>query len=160
MGFWLEFCARGRGAECSPQSQACSKAWGLTHNPNSLSEIIFNCLTQVLLAAFWDFFTHLLPQGMIWSLLRWICTAGRGEGDVWMPYRRKGDEDQKGKVRKASTWASSPLNPTKNVIQSPWVHRTRAGLHLHHSSDRLGTQRVFLWSYENISQNLLLLHSK
>lgn len=35
-----------------------SKAWGLTHNPSSLSEITLSHLAQVLLAAFWFFFFH------------------------------------------------------------------------------------------------------
>lgn len=115
----LEFCAPVRGGGCSPQRWACSKAWGLTHNPNSLSETTLNHLAQVLLVAFWGCFSTHLPQGVIWSSLRWICPVRRGEGDMWMPYTRKGDKDQEGKGRKESTGASSHLNPTKKCDPEP-----------------------------------------
>lgn len=36
-----------------------------------------------------------------------------------MPYRREGDKDQEGRERKASTWASSHLNPTKKCDPEP-----------------------------------------
>lgn len=40
------------------RSQACSKAWDLTHNPNSLSEITLNRLAQ----GFWLLFGFFSPS--------------------------------------------------------------------------------------------------
>lgn len=162
LGFWLETMSR-IPCSCQRSSVFPRHAARLGAQPQPQYPVWNNLepLGPGLAGCFLGFFTHLLPQGMIWSLLRWICTAGRGEGDVWMPYSRKGDEDQEGKERKASTRASSHLNPKKKCDPEPlsaqdtcWTAPTSllSGWEL--------KDVFFSGAPKNMPQNLLLSHPK